>query len=145
MSDLCDEACLKSLGERTTLENGVEVIDIKKGSGAKPVVGYQVVLSYVAMTPEGRVFDSSFEKNKTYDIRCVPPHSRHAAPTRCRLRVLLHIRNGARTACALRESTSRPSAVQGKQARTPRGPAGMAWGRSFPASTSASRRCAAAA
>jgi hypothetical protein len=33
------------------------------------VVAVQVVVNYDAMTPAGRVFDSSVEKGKPYDIR----------------------------------------------------------------------------
>jgi hypothetical protein len=72
-SDLCDVQCAQKLGERTKLPSGLEYQDIVEGKGAKPVVGYQVVVQYVAMSPEGKVFDSSFEKNKTYDIRCCSP------------------------------------------------------------------------
>lgn len=32
-------------------------------------LGLQVVVNYVAMTPQGKVFDSSLEKGKPYDIR----------------------------------------------------------------------------
>jgi len=40
-----------------------------KGEGATPPVGFQVVCDYVAYTDKGRVFDSSIDKGKPYDIR----------------------------------------------------------------------------
>jgi peptidylprolyl isomerase len=68
-SALCDETCLSSLPEKVTLPSGLAYQDIVVGSGTKPVVGYQIVVNYVAMTPEGRAFDSSIEKGAPYDIR----------------------------------------------------------------------------
>jgi FKBP-type peptidyl-prolyl cis-trans isomerase len=72
-SDLCNAECAQKLGDRVKLPSGLEYQDIVEGTGAKPVIGYQVVAQYVAMTPEGRVFDSSIEKKKAYDIRCSRP------------------------------------------------------------------------
>jgi len=43
--------------------------EIQPGTGAAPPVGFQVVVDYVAYTDKGRVFDSSLEKGKPYDIR----------------------------------------------------------------------------
>ena len=39
------------------------------GAGPNPPLGYQIVVDYVAMTPDLRVFDNSLEKGKPYDIR----------------------------------------------------------------------------
>ena len=30
-----------------------------------------MAVNYIAMTADGKVFDSSFEKGRSYDIRCV--------------------------------------------------------------------------
>jgi len=43
--------------------------DIVMGKGQTPRVGFQAVVNYVALTPAGRVFDSSLDKGKPYDIR----------------------------------------------------------------------------
>jgi len=68
---LCDASCLESLNqkERVTTPSGLQFQDIVVGNGATPAVGYQVVVNYVAMTPEYRVFDSSLERGSPYDIR----------------------------------------------------------------------------
>lgn len=68
---LCDAACVADLGsrERVTTASGLQYVDIVKGVGASPPKGYQVTVDYVAMTPEGRVFDSSLEKGYPYQIR----------------------------------------------------------------------------
>lgn len=71
VTELCDASCLESLEklELVSLPSGLQYRDIVVGKGANPPVGFQVVCNYVALTPEGRVFDSSFEKKQTYDIR----------------------------------------------------------------------------
>ncbi|KXZ51237.1 hypothetical protein GPECTOR_13g724 [Gonium pectorale] len=68
---LCDTECTAQLEsvEAVTLPSGLKYKDIVKGSGPSPPVGFQVVANYVAMTPNLRVFDSSLEKGKPYDIR----------------------------------------------------------------------------
>ncbi|GLC76418.1 hypothetical protein PLESTF_001778500 [Pleodorina starrii] len=68
---LCDAECSASLEstEAVTLPSGLKYKDIIPGSGPSPPVGFQVVAHYVAMTPNLRVFDSSLEKGKPYDIR----------------------------------------------------------------------------
>lgn len=68
---LCDPACIQSLStaERVTLPSGLQFQDIVVGTGSSPPVGYQVVVNYVAMTPEGRVFDSSLDRGAPYDVR----------------------------------------------------------------------------
>jgi len=68
---LCDEACEADLEklELVTLPSGLQYREIEPGTGAVPPVGFQVVVDYVAYTDKGRVFDSSLEKGKPYDIR----------------------------------------------------------------------------
>lgn len=68
---LCDEACIAALdkAEEVTTPSGLKYKDIVVGSGPSPPVGYQVVVNYIAMTPEGRVFDSSLDRGAPYDIR----------------------------------------------------------------------------
>ncbi|GIL62800.1 hypothetical protein Vafri_16969, partial [Volvox africanus] len=68
---LCDAECSAALEsvEAITLPSGLKYKDIILGSGPSPPVGFQVVANYVAMTPNLRVFDSSLEKGKPYDIR----------------------------------------------------------------------------
>ncbi|EFJ51600.1 hypothetical protein VOLCADRAFT_103490 [Volvox carteri f. nagariensis] len=68
---LCDVECSAALEavEAVTLPSGLKYKDISPGSGPSPPVGFQVVANYVAMTPNLRVFDSSLEKGKPYDIR----------------------------------------------------------------------------
>eukprot|EP01024_Parvocaulis_polyphysoides_P040099 TRINITY_DN3642_c0_g1_i1.p2 TRINITY_DN3642_c0_g1~~TRINITY_DN3642_c0_g1_i1.p2 ORF type:complete len:211 (-),score=20.96 TRINITY_DN3642_c0_g1_i1:390-1022(-) len=70
-SGLCDSDCVASLDgiEMITTSTGLQYKDIVVGKGPQPKTGYQVVCNYVAMTPEGRVFDSSLEKGYPYDIR----------------------------------------------------------------------------
>lgn len=70
-SDLCDEECFSKLAsaEVATTSSGLKYQDIVVGRGISPPVGYQVVVHYVAMTPEGRVFDSSLTKGAPYDVR----------------------------------------------------------------------------
>ncbi|GFR43996.1 hypothetical protein Agub_g5142 [Astrephomene gubernaculifera] len=68
---LCNAECTAQLDavETVTLPSGLQYKDIVVGSGPNPRVGFQVVAHYVAMTPNLRVFDSSLEKGKPYDIR----------------------------------------------------------------------------
>lgn len=68
---LCDAECQAALAqvEKVKLPSGLQFQDIKVGTGPTPPVGYQIVVNYVAMTPEGRVFDSSLERGNPYDIR----------------------------------------------------------------------------
>ena len=68
---LCDAACEADLAKltATTLPSGVSFKDVIVGSGPAPRVGFQVVAHYVAMTPAGRVFDSSLNRGAPYDIR----------------------------------------------------------------------------
>ncbi|KAG2453426.1 hypothetical protein HYH02_001649 [Chlamydomonas schloesseri] len=68
---ICDAECsakLESVPE-VSLPSGLKYKDIVVGSGPTPPVGFQVVAHYVAMTPNLRVFDSSLDKGKPYDIR----------------------------------------------------------------------------
>ena len=68
---LCDAACASELGtkERVTLPSGLAFQDIRVGTGPAAPVGYQVVLHYILMTPEGRVISNSLENGTPYDIR----------------------------------------------------------------------------
>ncbi|KAL6758552.1 hypothetical protein V8C86DRAFT_2591345 [Haematococcus lacustris] len=68
---LCDTECLAALEskELVTLPSGLQFRDIQLGKGPSVPVGYQVVVDYVAMTPSGRIFESSVDKGKPYDIR----------------------------------------------------------------------------
>eukprot|EP01026_Neomeris_dumetosa_P033222 TRINITY_DN2645_c0_g2_i6.p2 TRINITY_DN2645_c0_g2~~TRINITY_DN2645_c0_g2_i6.p2 ORF type:complete len:215 (-),score=27.05 TRINITY_DN2645_c0_g2_i6:159-767(-) len=70
-ADLCDADCVTALDgiEMITTSSGLQYKDIIVGKGPTPKVGFQVVCNYVAMTPEGKVFDSSLEKGNPYDIR----------------------------------------------------------------------------
>ncbi|KAG2438706.1 hypothetical protein HXX76_005252 [Chlamydomonas incerta] len=68
---ICDTECsakLESVPE-VSLPSGLKYKDIVVGNGPTPPVGFQVVAHYVAMTPNLRVFDSSLDKGKPYDIR----------------------------------------------------------------------------
>lgn len=68
---LCNDACVSDLStkERVTLPSGLSFQDIKVGTGPAPPIGYQVVLHYILMTPEGRIISNSLEKGTPYDIR----------------------------------------------------------------------------
>jgi peptidylprolyl isomerase len=68
---LCTAECVSSLDtiEKITTPSGLQYQDIVVGNGPSPPVGYQVVVNYIAMTPEGRVFDSSLERGAPYDLR----------------------------------------------------------------------------
>eukprot|EP00884_Botryococcus_braunii_P009229 jgi/Botrbrau1/18307/Bobra.0179s0036.1 len=68
---LCEADCLAKLDdvETVTLPSGLKFKEIRVGKGPSPPVGYQVVVNYVAMTPNGRVFDSSLNRGFPYDIR----------------------------------------------------------------------------
>lgn len=68
---LCDPECTKTLDgkELVTLPSGLQYRDVLVGNGPMPPVGFQVVVNVVAMTPNGRIFDSSVEKGKPYDMR----------------------------------------------------------------------------
>uniref|UniRef100_A0A0F7H0C6 peptidylprolyl isomerase n=1 Tax=Masdevallia picturata TaxID=125444 RepID=A0A0F7H0C6_9ASPA len=68
---LCDEACEKEL-ERVavvTTETGLQYKDIQVGVGPSPPIGFQVAANYVAMVPNGQIFDSSLEKGQPYIFR----------------------------------------------------------------------------
>ncbi|GMH36343.1 hypothetical protein BSKO_04211 [Bryopsis sp. KO-2023] len=70
-SDLCGKDCLELINSSKlqTTASGLQYIDIKEGKGPTPPIGFQVVASYIAMTAEGRVFNSSFDSGKPFDIR----------------------------------------------------------------------------
>ncbi|RLN03689.1 hypothetical protein C2845_PM13G24310 [Panicum miliaceum] len=52
-----------------TTESGLQYKDIKVGEGPSPPVGFQVAANYVAMVPNGQIFDSSLEKGQPYIFR----------------------------------------------------------------------------
>ncbi|CAO2173611.1 unnamed protein product [Urochloa humidicola] len=68
---LCDAACESELGNipMVTTESGLQYKDIKVGEGPSPPVGFQVAANYVAMVPNGQIFDSSLEKGQPYIFR----------------------------------------------------------------------------
>uniref|UniRef100_A0A0D9XAC7 peptidylprolyl isomerase n=1 Tax=Leersia perrieri TaxID=77586 RepID=A0A0D9XAC7_9ORYZ len=68
---LCDAACEKDLDNApmVTTESGLQYKDIKVGEGPSPPIGFQVAANYVAMVPNGNIFDSSLEKGQPYIFR----------------------------------------------------------------------------
>ncbi|KAK3124007.1 hypothetical protein QOZ80_8AG0639220 [Eleusine coracana subsp. coracana] len=68
---LCDAACENELENvpMVTTESGLQYKDIKVGEGPSPPVGFQVAANYVAMVPNGQIFDSSLEKGQPYIFR----------------------------------------------------------------------------
>ena len=68
---LCNESCVSDLAgvEKVTLPSGLAYQDIVVGNGPTPPVGYQIVVNYILMTPEGRVISNSLENGNPYDIR----------------------------------------------------------------------------
>jgi len=68
---LCGAECTSNLDQMKTvnLPSGLQYKEIREGKGPSPPVGFQVVANYVAMVPNGKVFDSSLEKGHPYDIR----------------------------------------------------------------------------
>lgn len=68
---LCDVECARALStvERVTTPSGLQFQDVVVGTGPSPPVGYQIVVNYVAMTPEGRIFESSLQRKAPFDIR----------------------------------------------------------------------------
>ena len=69
-----------------TLPSGLVYKEIVEGQGPSPIPGFQVVVNYVAMTPELRIFDNSLEKGKPYGA--APAPTRAPAPA---TRVCLNI------------------------------------------------------
>eukprot|EP00891_Asterochloris_glomerata_P009592 jgi/Astpho2/9592/Aster-03866 len=68
---LCDSECEARLeqAEMITSQSGLQYKEIKEGTGPRAPTGFQVVANYVAKTPQGKIFDSSLDKGKPYDIR----------------------------------------------------------------------------
>ncbi|TKW11519.1 hypothetical protein SEVIR_6G237166v4 [Setaria viridis] len=68
---LCDAACESELENvpMVTTESGLQYKDIKVGEGPSPPIGFQVAANYVAMVPNGQIFDSSLEKGQPYIFR----------------------------------------------------------------------------
>lgn len=56
--------------EPTKLPSGLAYNELKVGKGPSPIKGYQIVVNYIAMTSDYKIFDNSLEK-QPYDIRCV--------------------------------------------------------------------------
>uniref|UniRef100_A0A0F7H0B9 peptidylprolyl isomerase n=1 Tax=Cypripedium formosanum TaxID=53042 RepID=A0A0F7H0B9_9ASPA len=68
---LCDDTCEKELENVPviTTESGLQFKEIQVGVGPNPPVGFQVAANYVAMVPNGQIFDSSLEKGQPYIFR----------------------------------------------------------------------------
>lgn len=68
---LCDKDCVANLDKipLQTTESGLQYRDIKVGQGPSPPVGFQVTVNYIAMFPDGRVFDNSLLRPEPYDVR----------------------------------------------------------------------------
>ncbi|XP_006660344.1 peptidyl-prolyl cis-trans isomerase FKBP16-3, chloroplastic [Oryza brachyantha] len=68
---LCDADCENELGNvpMVTTESGLQYKDIRVGEGPSPPIGFQVAANYVAMVPNGQIFDSSLEKGQPYIFR----------------------------------------------------------------------------
>jgi peptidylprolyl isomerase len=69
---LCDPSCASALerdAQLVTTPSGLQYRDVIVGKGPQPVVGFQVVCDYIAMTPNGKVFANSLESGKPYDVR----------------------------------------------------------------------------
>lgn len=68
---LCSAECASELAqkERVTTPSGLEYQDIVVGTGPSPPSGFQVVVNYIAMTPQGKIFDNSLQRGSPYDIR----------------------------------------------------------------------------
>lgn len=71
MPVLCDKACVANLDKLPleTTPSGLQYRDIKVGQGPTPPVGFQVTVHYIAMFPDGRIFDNSFVRREPYDVR----------------------------------------------------------------------------
>ncbi|KAF6255039.1 hypothetical protein COO60DRAFT_252441 [Scenedesmus sp. NREL 46B-D3] len=67
---LCDASCVSKLESMTavTTPSGLQYKDIVVGTGPKPIVGYQVVVNYIAMNSQGREFENSLGK-APFDVR----------------------------------------------------------------------------
>jgi peptidylprolyl isomerase len=66
--DPATDADLQSKPRQKT-SSGLEYQEVVAGKGPSPSVGIQVVVNYVAKTPNGKVFDNSLAKNAPYYIR----------------------------------------------------------------------------
>jgi len=67
---LCDGDCAARINsaETVTTASGLQYKDLVVGTGPQPITGYQILVNYVAMNPQGRVFENSLEKGP-FDIR----------------------------------------------------------------------------
>mmetsp|Transcript_2311 Transcript_2311/g.6296 ORF Transcript_2311/g.6296 Transcript_2311/m.6296 type:complete len:275 (-) Transcript_2311:1380-2204(-) len=63
--------CGASLGTLDVQSNpsGLKYKDLKVGDGELPPVGYQVVVNYVVMTPDGKLVSSTLESGFPVDVR----------------------------------------------------------------------------
>lgn len=51
-----------------TYPSGLKIYIVEKGNGAIPKVGQTVIAHYHGVLPDGRVFDSSFERNQPFQF-----------------------------------------------------------------------------
>ncbi|WIA32235.1 hypothetical protein OEZ86_003082 [Tetradesmus obliquus] len=67
---LCDASCVSKLESvpAVTTPSGLVYKDIIVGTGPQPIVGYQVVVNYIAMNDKGREFENSLGK-APFDVR----------------------------------------------------------------------------
>lgn len=68
---LCDAACVAEVEakELVTTASGLQYRDLAVGTGPQAQVGFQAVVQYDAMLPNGRVFESSLARGAPFDIR----------------------------------------------------------------------------
>jgi FKBP-type peptidyl-prolyl cis-trans isomerase len=52
--------------QQTMIQSGVQVQDVKVGTGAVAAAGDTLVVHYVGTLPDGRVFDSSVDRNTPF-------------------------------------------------------------------------------
>jgi peptidylprolyl isomerase len=52
-----------------TTPSGLQYKDVIVGDGAEPIIGFQVVVDYIAKNEKGLIFDNSLEKGKPNDVR----------------------------------------------------------------------------
>lgn len=126
---LCDEACIAALdkAQAVTTASGLKYKDIVVGSGPSPPVGYQVVVNYIAMTPEGRVFDSSLDRGTPYDIRIGAGTVVVSVTVHMYMLITSTGHPGAGRGLADDEGGRRAAALHPRGAGLPQGPACRGW------------------